>query len=239
MVGMTAMTRSAPEKTRLTGLRNTVAVLLAILPIAACQQGPMSTGSVPLTVAERHPIGVAPERVVLDVEARGGALAPRDAAELETFILAYGQEGSGPLYVLAPNGRDRGGAELIYAEARRIAHNGGIPVAAISYAGYDPIDRGAPVKLLYERLVSAAVCGQWPTSTQQGPSNEPYYNFGCATQKNFAAMLEDPRDLDGPRPETPRDSSRRDVVFDKYRTGTSTATTYGDEQAGTSSDVGN
>ena len=33
--------------------------------------------------------------------------------------------------------------------------------------------------------------------------NKPYYNFGCATQRNLAAMIDNPADLEQPRPETP------------------------------------
>ena len=239
MLGITAMTRPTFRNSRRTAARNALVALLAALPVAACQQGgPLTTASVPLSVAERHPIGVVPERVVLDVDAFAGAISPSDAAELETFVLAYGQEGNGPLYVLAPEGRDRRGAELIYAEARRVAHNSGIPVAAISYAGYEPAGGPAPVKLLYERMVAATVCGQWPENADQDLQNAPYYNFGCATQKNLAAMLEDPRDLQGPRPTTPRDLGRRDVVLEKYRLGESTAAAIADDDAGTVSEVG-
>ncbi|ESR24822.1 CpaD family pilus assembly protein [Lutibaculum baratangense] len=204
-----------------------LAALLAILPVAACQNGQMTTASMPIAVEDRHPIGVVPERVVLDVNGGG-------AAELQSFVLAYGQEGHGPLYVLAPNGGDRRMSEAVYADARRAANAAGIPVASISYAGYEPVTRGAPVKLVYERMVAATTCGQWPDNAAQGARNEPYYNFGCATQKNFAAMLEDPRDLEGPRYQTPRDATRRDVVFDKYRQGERTgaeAETGGDGRA--------
>ncbi len=239
-IGMTAMTRATNSRTFGFDGRTVMVALLAALPLAACQQGPMTTGTVPLTVEERHPIGVVPERVVLDVGAPGGAMSPRDAEELQSFVMAYGQEGQGPLYVLAPNGSaNRRDAELIYAEARRIAHDSGIPVAAISYAGYDAPPGPAPVRLLYERLTAATTCGQWPTNAASDLRNEPYYNYGCATQKNLAAMIEDPRDLESMRPTTPRDATRRQVVHGKYQQGQSTATDYGDDGAGRISDVGN
>lgn len=235
---MTGMT-TASGKTSGRGLRAALVAIVAALPLAACQQGPMTTSSSALTVAERHPIGAVPERVVLDIAAPGGAMSPADAAELETFVLAYGQEGSGPLYVLAPKIGGASGAEVIYAETRRIAHSSGIPVAAVSYAAYDPVGGPAPVRLLYERLVAATVCGQWPTNAAADMRNEPYFNYGCATQKNFAAMLEDPGDLDGPRPSTPRDASRRDLVIEKYRKGEVTGSQDPNGDGGRISDVGN
>ena len=41
--------------------------------------------------------------------------------------------------------------------------------------------------------------------------NKPYHNFGCATQRNLAAMIDNPADLEQPRPETPAytDAARR------------------------------
>jgi len=33
--------------------------------------------------------------------------------------------------------------------------------------------------------------------------NKSYYNFGCAYQRNMAAMVDNPADLVQPRPETP------------------------------------
>ena len=54
----------------------------------------------------------------------------------------------------------------------------------------------------------AGPCGQWPHDL--GPSadgnyieNQPYWNLGCASQRNLAAMVDNPADLVQPRGETP------------------------------------
>jgi Pilus biogenesis CpaD protein (pilus_cpaD) len=39
---------------------------------------------------------------------------------------------------------------------------------------------------------------------------------GCATNRNIAAVAEHPRDLDTPRAESPRDSTRRDALISGY-----------------------
>ena len=57
-------------------------------------------------------------------------------------------------------------------------------------------------------VAEAGPCGLWPDDL--GPDNNPdhfenreYYNFGCATQRNLAAMVDQPADLVQPRAETP------------------------------------
>jgi len=62
------------------------------------------------------------------------------------------------------------------------------------------------------------------------PQNMPWPNMGCATQRNFAAMVANPEDLLHPRGETPRPGERRDVVWDKYVAGEVTGSKWGSEE---------
>ncbi len=68
-------------------------------------------------------------------------------------------------------------------------------------------------------IMEANPCGQWPSNLTGDWRNLPYENFGCASANNLAVMLEDPDDLFGPRPATPRDAERRDTMFWNYRLG--------------------
>ncbi len=56
--------------------------------------------------------------------------------------------------------------------------------------------------------------------------NQPYWNLGCAIQRNLAAQVADPADLMQPRGETPAYAMRRTTVVEKYRQGQATATGY-------------
>jgi pilus assembly protein CpaD len=89
----------------------------------------------------------------------------------------------------------------------------------------------------------AGPCGMWPNDL--GSSNDrmynenvPYWNHGCANQRNLAAMVDNPADLVQPRGETPALSARRAIVLDKYRKGESTATQYPTGNQGKISEVG-
>jgi pilus assembly protein CpaD len=62
-------------------------------------------------------------------------------------------------------------------------------------------------------------CPDWSENIARDPQNMPFTNMGCATQRNLAVAVANPRDLIDPRGETPRASERRDVVWSKYVNG--------------------
>ena len=122
-----------------------------------------------------------------------------------------------------------------------------MPSNAIRLNRYSPDDpeRFAAVRLSYPKISAVAgPCGLWPHDL--GPSidnpgyneNKPYYNFGCATQRNLAAMVDNPADLEQPRPESPAYTMRRTQSFDKYRKGVSTTTIYPESDKAKLSDTG-
>jgi pilus assembly protein CpaD len=84
----------------------------------------------------------------------------------------------------------------------------------------------------------------WPEDL--GPSilnrrsseNKDYYNFGCSTQRNLAAMIDNPADLVQPRPETPAYTARRNVAFERYRRGETSTTNYPEGEKAKLSDTG-
>jgi len=51
-------------------------------------------------------------------------------------------------------------------------------------------------------------------------------------------MIDNPSDLEQPRPETPSYTARRTTAFEKYRKGTTTATTYPEAEKAKLSDTG-
>jgi pilus assembly protein CpaD len=103
----------------------------------------------------------------------------------------------------------------------------------------------ATIRLSYPKITAVAgPCGLWPEDL--GPSlhdynyneNKPYHNFGCATQRNLAAMIDNPADLEQPRAETPAYTSRRNAAFEKYRKGEPTNTNYPEADKAKLSDTG-
>ena len=67
-----------------------------------------------------------------------------------------------------------------------------------------------PIRISYVRYVAEGPqCGDFPTNLASQPDNLNSENFGCATQKNLAAMVANPADLVEPRTMTPRSEERR------------------------------
>jgi pilus assembly protein CpaD len=243
------MTNKIPVD-RLRALRLLGALVGLSTALGACQQtAEVVTASVPSDYRLRHPIAI-PEAnrsiVVFVGHARGGLSGPQrtDVAGLaQTWV----REGTGAIVVDVPvdtpNAR---AAAATYQEIRAMLAAGGVPSNAIILRHYHPagIQTLPTIKLSYPKISAVAgPCGLWPEDL--GPNihdtgyneNRPYHNFGCANQHNLAAMIDNPADLEQPRPETPAYTLRRNATFEKYRKGESTATANPEADKGKLSDA--
>jgi pilus assembly protein CpaD len=116
-----------------------------------------------------------------------------------------------------------------------VLRNAGIPDGAIDYrvyhAGAD--ERNAPIRVAFSRIGGhTAPCEPWQDQLTVHKQNRNYFNFGCATQQNLAALVQSPLDLLYPRGMTPADAARRADVLEKYRTGQVFTSDISAEQAG-------
>jgi pilus assembly protein CpaD len=208
------------------------------------------TASVPEDYRLRHPIAIqeADRSVVVFVGHARGGLSASQRADVIGLARIWVSEGTGAIVadvpVDTPNAR---AAESAFHEIRSLLAAGGVPPHGIKLHHYHPDDPRtlATIRLSYPKITAVAgPCGVWPENL--GPSinnpsyfeNKSYYNFGCAYQRNMAAMIDNPSDLVQPRPETPAYTIRRTEGFDKYRTGASTATTYPEAEKAKLSDSG-
>ncbi len=219
-----------------------VVVIACAFLLSGCGQNREITGSVPMSYQDRHPIVVqrAPETLSIPVDVHGGRLVAADRAMIADFVRGYRSDGDGPLFLLAPAGAaNEVAASYTVREVRQILTEIGYGdnIVTQSYQAADP-DTAPPVKLSYERLQAVTgQCGFWPEDISGDMENRNYWNFGCASQRNFAAQIDNPRDLITPRGETPRDGGRRATVFEKYREGEDTATQTADDSQGKVSEV--
>jgi pilus assembly protein CpaD len=120
-----------------------------------------------------------------------------------------------------------------------------VPRNAIYVRAYKPAGLTlASIKINYAKIVATAgPCGLWPhdlgTSLDATDTeNRPYWNLGCASQRNLAAMVDNPADLVQPRGEAPAYSPRRSVAIDKYRKGENPSGTYDGYDKAKIGDVG-
>jgi pilus assembly protein CpaD len=177
----------------------------------------------------RHPITLrdGQDSVEVFLGRNRGGLSPEQRADVMSFAGQWKRKATSGILIEVPSGA---GTKRAAADSLREIHSilnaHGVPRSGVrvrSYASASP----PTIKLSYARLTATAgPCGLWPHDL--GPANDPvyqqnlnYWNMGCASQRNLAAMVDNPADLVQPRGETPVYQARRSVAMDKYRKGES------------------
>jgi pilus assembly protein CpaD len=242
--------------TQTRNISHSLAVLTVIVGAAAALGGCRTVArddvatSVPADYRLRHPI-VVEERMrsteVFVGSFRGGLTATQ-RADVVNVGQNWLREGTGTITVEVPAHTPNARAAQ---DSRREVHSllaaTGVPANAIATRNYTPNDprQFATIRVSYPLIAATAgPCGTWPEDlagsikNKSYLSNRPYYNLGCASQRNLAAMVANPSDLVQPRPETPAYTGRRTYALDKYRQGQATATTYPDADKNKISNVG-
>ena len=207
------------------------AALIALLTAAGLSAGCASydrshftVGSVPDDYRTRHPIVVRQDEVTRDivVSPNSRGISYRDRSVVEEFASQFKRQSSARMAILVPAGSANSAA------AKRVAHQivpilgeAGISRRQVSIQSYDAASHGEAATV---RLVSVATtaevespCGQWNEDVLDTVENRNYENFGCATQKNLAAMVANPEDLLGPRGVSEIDATRRTNVINDWR----------------------
>jgi pilus assembly protein CpaD len=233
-------------------LRIAGALVGAAVALGACTHTDevATTASVPEDYRLRHPIAIqeAERSVVIFVGRARGGLSAEQRADVMGLAQTWLHEGTGAIVADVPNGTPNARtAADAFLEVQALLSAAGVPPHGIIVHHYHPEDprQLATIRLNYPKISAVAgPCGLWPEDL--GPSikdksyfeNKSYYNFGCAYQRNMAAMVDNPSDLVQPRPETPAYTTRRTEGFDKYRKGNSTATNYPEADKAKLSDTG-
>lgn len=179
---------------------------------------------------QRHPILVSqrPSNLSIRVPRGSNDLSPHQRAQLIDFLARYRARDAGndKLVILAPRGAANEVAVMqAVAEIRHLMREAGFAEASIAVDGYHEVRTTQPplIRVSYLHTVAEGPeCGHWPTNLAEQPHNLAHPNLGCATQRNFAAMVADPADLLGPRAMTGRPGERRDQIWEKYVKGEST-----------------
>jgi pilus assembly protein CpaD len=225
-----------------------IACLAALLAGCNTTADKEITDSIPTEYRQRHPITIGEGRQTLEVfvGAGRGGLTPTQRAEVLAFAHAWHREATAGIVIERPAGspNERAARDTLKEVLSILAH-AGIPNHGIGirpyHAGKNSV---AALRLNYPRVAAhAGPCGLWPDDL--GPSyetqhfeNRPFYNLGCAHQRNLAAMVADPADLVQPRAEAPVYRAKRTFGAEKWRKGESPGTVYPDNSKGAISEVG-
>jgi pilus assembly protein CpaD len=225
--------------------------------LAGCQtERPIDyTGSVSNDYRDRHPIRLADSDRTLQILVGSGrsGLTATQRAQVAAMGSDWRREGSGFIMIETPaRAVNSVAARQTVHEVRSLLKFAGVSERATKFRTYEQPysnDLGA-IRITYKRIAAeAGPCGQWPDNIGPGvvgneryplreSENRPYYNFGCATQRNLASSVANPEDLIQPRAETPAYAERRQTVMDKYGKGQDPSTTYTTTTNGKVSNVG-
>ena len=241
---------SAGMRNRLAaGISRFAAVLALAAALSGCYSDRQVVDNYPNDVRQRHPIAIREGEHALEifVGADRGGLTPAQRADVVAFAHRWRREATGRMMIEVPvaTGNEIAAAAAL-REIRSVLSATGVPPGAVVARRYRPADpmRLATIRILYPNMVAeAGPCGLWPHDI--GPSvdgadfqNREYWNFGCANQRNLAAMVDNPADLVQPRGDAPLFAARRSTMLEKYRKGEDPSGKYGADKDSKISDVG-
>ena len=244
------MTRTVPVDIK-RGLRLATAFAGLGIVLGACTHTAETvTASIPDDYRQRHPIAIQERDQSMTVfvgNARGG-LSASQRADVVALSQSWLREGTGAIVAEVPVGTPNARAAAdTFREIQSLLISAGVPPRGLTMRHYHPDSSRtfAAIQLNYPKIAAVAgPCGLWPedlgTSIHNKGylDNKPYYNLGCANQRNLAAIVANPSDLVQPRSETGAYTARRTYALDKYRQGQSPATTYPDADKSKISNVG-
>lgn len=234
----------APDKRRVAPARQgrtavpALAILAALLAAGCQTQQPTSDVLATNDYRLRHPIIVGEGVKTLDLPVGSDMrrLSPQISAVVSSFAAEARSRGGGAMEIIVPSGsRNEAAVHAVLPQIRKALVSGGVSPKRIATRGYPVQDpsAAAPVRLAYSGIqAKVGPCGQWPDNITGGGNgmrhnpqlnNTQYHNFGCASQANLAAMVENPSDLLYPRASAPADQMRRGTVYEKYRAGEQTS----------------
>jgi pilus assembly protein CpaD len=211
--------------------RGAIAVVcLALLAGCAATREPVITGSVPDDgYRTRHPILISEgtESIDLPVGRHLARLTERDQGTVMAFGTEARENGASVVTIMFPTGSsNQAAAYRVSRQMGAALAAGGFTEGSVRYEPYraeDPM-ADAPIRLAYQRMKAGLdhACGQWPENALSDKENKDYWNFGCSTQNNVAAMVVNPADLVTPRGMSAASAARRQTIFKKYEAGEAT-----------------
>jgi len=223
---------------------------LAVVLGACTHTDDVTTASIPDDYRLRHPIAIqeANRSVVIFVGQARGGLSASQRADVMGLAQTWLHEATGAIVADLPTDTSNARAAAdSFREIHSLLAAAGVPPRGIVVHRFHPDDprQMATIRLSYPKISAVAgPCGLWPEDI--GPSNKnksyfenkQYYNFGCAYQRNMAAMVDNPSDLVQPQSETAPYTARRSEAFEKYRKGSTTTTNYPESDKAKLSDTG-
>ncbi len=206
----------------------------AAFSLAGCTDRLATGATISDDYRERHPIVLTESPVTLNLF----PTSKLDDASRRRVVEFAGQSreaGASVIEILVPVGALNEAQNRSALPAIKAALAAGGSAAALSVGSYPAPDArtAAPLRLAYRTLTARVPhrCGEWPAdlasaSSTEGWDNRPYWNLGCSYQNMIARQVDDPRDLEAPRAESPGDVKMRTRAIEKVRQGIDPSTAW-------------
>ncbi len=221
-----------PSAKSLTGLLLAGPALL--LALAGCTTSAKQdvVSAVPDDYRVAHPILIDERLQTMDIPVGIDAgIGAKTRGSVAGFAQRFKASESAVMAIVLPSGSpNEVNAVRIGHQVHEVLVGAGVSPAAIDVRSYRAggKESGAPIRLAFSKIAAHVEgCGAWTSQLGDVKRNRNYGNFGCATQANLAAMVDNPLDLVYPREMTPADAGRRYTVLDLYRRGEIHATKQG------------
>jgi len=209
---------------------STACALIALMGLSACAVP--SKSFAPLQTRNAVQVAESIERLELYTRPNGLELSARDKLAVAQFLDGYAQSGDGPLYVNRPANSLSGlGTQQAEAVIRGLMHQGGLNANALQTGQYASRNGApAPVVVSYRALRAIPQDCRDMGNLMNTYSNQTHASFGCFQSANLAAMITDPRQLLEPYAGGQPNAQRRQVIYDKYIQGETTAAAVNADQ---------
>jgi pilus assembly protein CpaD len=213
---------------RMKTYKNAAGLLLAAVTLAGCgmtARDPIQVGSVPDDYRTRHPIVLSEQQQSLDVPIASGTreLLLPVKSNIRAFAANFASAGTGSLFLTMPSGsQNEHAVKRVQNDILTAIADGGASRSRVITQYYDASAYGpsAPIRLSYTAVAaSTAPCGNWPADMTDTVENKHYHDYGCSTQANLAAIVDNPGDLLGPRQTSQIDAEQRAAVIKRYQAG--------------------
>lgn len=207
--------------------RGTVAALAVLTVLGGCSTAKHQdiVGSVPDDYRIAHPIRIDEKLDTMDIPVGRdtAGLSGPVKSNIAGFAQRFNASDSAFMAIVVPTGSpNEVVATSIGHEIYDVLVRSGVKPSALEMRRYraGAKETLAPIRLAYNRIAAKVEgCGAWPNDLDKDPGNRNYKNFGCASQANLAAIVDNPLDLLYPRGSTPPDATRRATVLDNYGKG--------------------
>lgn len=204
---------------------------MAIACLAACSNGGQGEAVAHAVPTDNHPLSAKPKEAVLVLDNVTQQSIAHDrslSARVGAFTYDFANRSSSPLQVVVGAGNaGEAAATEIARDAVRVLAQHGVPASRMDVkviSGNTSIKPGTVVMRYTQWVADTPNCSGITSNVSMDYDNGTTPNLGCSMQRNIAAMVADPRDLNQPAAIENREGTPGEMVMRKFRKGEDTKT---------------